>query len=906
MAKRKGQRNNQNKRRNVAPQGSRPAPQAAPHRRGGTHRVKPEHKTNTVYDEWDYKQLKTECIERSVYIKDMKKVMMAKALANFDMDKKRAERAAVLDRENLQRLQAIEKQRENNRRLKAEAAKHRRRIEKQARRDRDEDVSDDTPDEEELEKMHNELLGLDADGADQGPAGQALSEESWDSTSSESTVQSRAPSVHPECRLRLFEWPYAAMPSTAAPVSHRQAKLEQTPCHISYLSLKIHTTESKEKLFLPGQTYPPGVDPDYVPVLLQQTRHAARNGVLEGVLRKATIEPASAWTDRTRIQGWNARMFFSLPPRNVTKNLPDVYNKWYLENRRLLRVKPLGDGEKVNRQKRHAQRHKNKAKKLAEVLEASEHRLTAVCYLAAYLDYDSDQAVMRRRQLKEERTLENLFFIRFPGCDVPHYYFRTRRGEWADPTTPNPEYDPTDIQDDDSDDHIHSQVAGKRLPSTVPRTFTRVKNSTTPPPPNSNDPIASIEHALHNHGLAHTLSHYRAKWLASGNSAAWKIFAHSLPALYPSGQLPSAPPVHPQGSACIAIKMASIEVYGQAMGSEPLRGGEAWTRDDDGGWDVVEVGVGEGEGGEDAGGQDVEPFTPTYLEALYRRDSVPGLARVDTECAKWLEQVSPSFVPLSANTLPLDSPHADTLQEEWENRFLPHEQLGMDFTCPFCSTSLAGRTSRQQAEHMFSHSAITPQRRRASSFQRPLLALSLTPVVPSLADIDPGNEADTDTPPPVSPTRRHRVSQLPFHPPSTPSSHIPSPHLPSVKRYLDDHPNAAFNPRKRSLSSVESLEFLDGYAGEGKKKRKIGEHVSATSSLTLSKRKRTPISALADEVSQERIKKRKCFGVKLSVPRRNHVVRRRRGSGDLEAEYIGDADGDGALEVDGEQGDWGC
>jgi hypothetical protein len=44
------------------------------HRLGGTHRVRDQDKTNTIYDDWNYTQLKAECIARSVYVKDMKKV----------------------------------------------------------------------------------------------------------------------------------------------------------------------------------------------------------------------------------------------------------------------------------------------------------------------------------------------------------------------------------------------------------------------------------------------------------------------------------------------------------------------------------------------------------------------------------------------------------------------------------------------------------------------------------------------------------------------------------------------------------------------------------------------------------------------------------------------------------------
>jgi hypothetical protein len=108
------------------------APQGAPHKRGGTHRVKFEDRTNTIYDEWDYKQLKNGCIEHGVYVKDLKKVEMAKALVKFDVEKRRAERSAVIEHEKKQRMLELEKRKENEQRLEEEAAKHRRRIQKEA------------------------------------------------------------------------------------------------------------------------------------------------------------------------------------------------------------------------------------------------------------------------------------------------------------------------------------------------------------------------------------------------------------------------------------------------------------------------------------------------------------------------------------------------------------------------------------------------------------------------------------------------------------------------------------------------------------------------------------------------------------------------------------------------------
>lgn len=694
------------------------APRAAPHKRGGTHRVQDQDRTNTVYDDWDYKQLKNGCIERGIYVKDMKKVEMARALADYDIEKRRAERSALVEHEKKMRKLEAEKRQENDRRLQEEAMKHKRRMEKEARREREESVSDDTPDEDDIRQMHDMMAG-----SDEGPMGQVLSEESWDSTSTDTTDSSVNHTILPECKLRLFEWSYPDMPSPTARISARQAAILNRPKspeyppkrplpiprNIPYTPLKVHTTGTKEKLFLPGKTYPPGVNPDFVPLLSPRTRHAARNGVLSGVLRKATIERASTWATRTQIQGWNARIFFSLAPRNETKALSDVYTKWFLENRKLLRVEPRGAGLKISREQRHVQRQRNKGRKLAEVLEASEYRPTAVCYLPAYLDYVEEGE--DEGACTERHTLENLFFVRFPGCDVPHYYFWTGEGAWADPTARNGEWV----------DHERPGVSRKRLPGT---SRTRVKNPAirpSPPvrltsPPDLDTIVALIEFELYTHGLAMTLIKYRNRWAKKGKDDAWRTFGQHLPLIYPSGIFPSAPPLNAKSAISIAVKLASIEK--RKLGDEgmldSLRGDEPWTSRDDVWWSVD--------------GVNNAPSAEPEHEALYRRGSVPTLEFLNTDrCATWLEQVSPSFVPLTPESLP-DSPVLGEIEREeregLEGRFLQDSPQLMDVTCPFCllelrsmnmevSSSSTFRVEecslmrlQERAEHMHAHNSF--------------------------------------------------------------------------------------------------------------------------------------------------------------------------------------------------------
>ncbi|KAH7078646.1 hypothetical protein BKA63DRAFT_591302 [Paraphoma chrysanthemicola] len=827
------------------------APQAAAHKRGGTHRVREQDKTNTIFDEWDYKQLKAECIERKIYVKDMKKVEMAKALAANEREKKRREREAVIERENKQQQLAKEKRREEARKMREAAAKTRRKIEKQARRERDESVSDDTPDEEELKVMHNELKGRDDEDPAQIQVGQALSEDSWDSTSTETTSQTTDTQTVAGCRLQLFEWPYPTVPSPTIPSSQIPPARSpggsillrpepRVPRRMLYVPLKVHTTGTKEKMFLPGQTYPPGVDPDYVPILPPCVRRAVRNGHTTGILRNASIEPATAWAKRTSIHGWNAHMLFSLPSRSATTTLQAVYNKWNLEDRKLLRVKPTDS--KADRDRRHAQRAANKKRKVADVLDACQWRPTAVCYLPAYLDYGEDPS-------PQGRTLENLWYVRFPGCDVPHYYFWSRRGQWDNPATPNPSWQGAQGQHDqladfeeDENDGIKLKdgtgVSQKRLPQpTKPpyRTLIRVATPWTPSPPPSlsspptvSDIVTRIEHELRTVGLAATLTYYRSKWLDNGKEPAWTAFARKLSLLYPSGNIPTTPPVNPAGAVSVAMKLASLDMLGREALLPPFKGDEPWTSNDDGRWEVVEVMASDNDS-EHA--QTQASSRRGEVNALYRRSSIQLPSRLSTAaCTAWLDTVSPSFAPLSPGSVAA-SPEpevSEAIREEWERQFLQPSPRGMNLKCPFCLLPLGSMSFEAQAMHMYGHGTILPTERRRSSFDLPRVALptatrrpSHLPLSRKYSVYDLGAEALPKTKSKkrklnvkTGEMKRRRVSQQTYHLPFTPSTHIQSPYLPMFKRHPDGHPNAAWGPRKASQSSMETLEYRDKYQHE--------------------------------------------------------------------------------------------
>ncbi|KAI4639145.1 uncharacterized protein J4E78_011005 [Alternaria triticimaculans] len=700
------------KRRNPRPYHGSAEPyethQGSSHRRGGTHKVRDENKTDSVYDNLNYKELVETAKERSIYRKDMKKVEMAWALKHDDENKKRAEQDARIARQRKLEEAKKEEERKAAEKKAQLIAKQKKRREKEERRERDESVSDDTVSDADLEDDEDE-----GDEYNRERFGEALSEESWDSSSSESSAASVNQIYEPGCRLRLFEWPNQTMPShKPGGWDYKRWCPLPLPCPVPYAPLKITTMYSKQKLILPGAKYPPGVAPDFVPILNPLVRSAARNGHLLGPLRKAVIERGTDWAQRTLIQGCNGHMYFHLGSRNETKVLADTYNKWYLENRKLLRVKGKGNGDPSDRAARHAQRQRNKARMTAEVYEASQYRPLAMCYVPAYLGYG--EAV---RDGVGKKSLGNLFFVRFPGCDVPHYYFWAREGGWDDPTVVNPGWNPHAWTDKGAMRMEENETGGEdsrngRLTRTQLVRVRKTSVDLPPSPPFSNptsitETIALVEHQIYRDGLSGTLAHYRHKWAANGKQRAWQTFAAALPKLWPSGEIPSVPPVRSEPGVKLSIKLATIDCmkeYGETPFS-PLNGTEAWTRDDDRVWDVVEVEVEDelvspiasAEEDDDAEGEDGEEETGASGgddgndaddEALCRRDSVVSVmdfTMLDSVVA-WLEQVQeiPAVSPTPSK--PLDE---ETELREWEERHLRDSNnssgsVAINGSYPFC------------------------------------------------------------------------------------------------------------------------------------------------------------------------------------------------------------------------------
>jgi len=183
------------------------APQAIAHRRGGTHKVRDEDRTDSIYDTYNYKELLDTTKERGIYRKDMKKVEMAWALKRNDEEKKKAEHQAKMEHERKQQEAQKEREKKAAQRQALNAAKHKRRLEKTQERDRDESVSDETLSDTEIK-----LEAYTRNEYACEPIGEVLSDESWDSTSTESSTRSTDYIPKHDCKLRLFEWPYDYMP----------------------------------------------------------------------------------------------------------------------------------------------------------------------------------------------------------------------------------------------------------------------------------------------------------------------------------------------------------------------------------------------------------------------------------------------------------------------------------------------------------------------------------------------------------------------------------------------------------------------------------------------------------------------------------------------------------------------
>jgi hypothetical protein len=187
--------------------------------------------------------------------------------------------------------------------------------------------------------------------------------------------------------------------------------------------------------------------------------------------------------------------------------------------------------------------------------------------------------------------------------------------------------------------------------------------------------------------------------LKNGKTDAWKTFGRFLPLLYPSGKLPTTPPAKTECDISVATKLARIEKLGNEMLVPRLQGDEPWTRNDDVWWDVVEVNVEASEEMpllntvENIPSDELDLNHPKDFKDLCRRGSTPSHSFLDMyKCASWLEQLSPSFIPLTPSSLP-SSPILDEVDtkvcQEREKGSLGDSPRGMDMICPFCLLALS-------------------------------------------------------------------------------------------------------------------------------------------------------------------------------------------------------------------------
>lgn len=653
------------------------APQAAPHRRGGTHRVKDEDLTGTHWDHKNYQELIIAAKDANIWTKDMPKVKMAKALAQKDRDDAIALKMA--EREAEEKRKELAKQKERQRK-----EKEGKRLVRERRRAAGEDVSDTT--ESEVEEQP---------GDDNVGFGEIMTDEdAWDSTATSTTTNASISPIFPARRLRIFQWPYPDMPSPNPPRSpmspsgrQREDVFEELlPRKLSYAVMTVVTTMSGETLELPGRVFPEEIGPDFVPMLSEHIKDCARNGVLIGPLRKAVVECAADWAQRTQVQWWNGRMYFHLPPRKTKTTLADVYTKW--KGKKAVRHRPQRDEKgkitKAESKKIRQQKEKDKREKVLDIYTASEYR-PPICYIPSYLDYPSLED-----DIEVPHTLDNLYFIRFPGMDLPHYYFWTMPDEWEDPTVPNPEWLEADAELEDEEDDEQRQIRRSELLEYIRNGLqaetnghvpqedhrVRVKKSTVPrkfkpsysPPKTSKYKAAvwSIERDLYQDGWSKTMYKYREKWIGDGKEDQWKRLMINLPILCPSGKLPDAPPVHPNPytTQSLAEKFAAIEAPSAQRLVEPIKGEEAWTRDDDAYWDIVDAPMEVSE----------EDIQEELLRALETPMETTALHRRVSDLLPWLHTLSPSYVPPpppAEPESPLPGPATRVAErEEWEERFL--------------------------------------------------------------------------------------------------------------------------------------------------------------------------------------------------------------------------------------------
>ncbi|ORX97688.1 hypothetical protein BCR34DRAFT_607192 [Clohesyomyces aquaticus] len=676
------------------PPPKKPAPQSAPHRRGGTHRVKDCDLTHTHWDTKTYDELETALrspSRRSIWNKNLRKAQIARLLADDDVRRKQEQeqRARVLG----ERVKEVRRKREEERK-KVEEEKKRKKRERERRRRRREDgeseVSDTTVEGEDVGRGMRPGGGADFMGIRT-----FIEDDSWSSSSSstssedETVSSSRSPTYLLHQKLRIFEYPFLQLPSPNPPPErwspggtreNEEWAPETLPRKLPYAVIQLVTTVSGETVELPGRTYQSPVQASFVPKLSRAVMNLARQGCLVGPLRRARIESAREWAWRTMVQWWNGSLYFHLPPprplsptaakkTNTNTNLGGKHKPSSSKPGAYRVTKNYGKkGKPVVRKEK-----SDKRELMLEIYAASEMR-PPICYLPAYLDYPTFH-----EDEDGPRTLDNLYYIRFPGMQLPHFYFWTFPDEWEDPRVMNPrtksakEADEVEVRRVEEEartliewDHrrLFKRIEMRSLcPLAEGKMRVRKRDGERPQRLSVDRPseavlskfhsaIWDVEDGVLKEGLAVTLSRYRGEWIREGKKEHWEWLTGRLVRLYPSGELPTVPPAHhPRYTASklksLAVKIAALHVPSPDRPVSPIQGDEPWTGDDDANWDIVD---------------EPAPVSSSATANEY-------LSRGFEEFDEWLQHVSPSYEPPSL--LAEKVPRAEE-RERWEILFEAH------------------------------------------------------------------------------------------------------------------------------------------------------------------------------------------------------------------------------------------
>jgi hypothetical protein len=393
------------------------------------------------------------------------------------------------------------------------------------------------------------------------------------------------------------------------------------------------------------------------------------------MLRKAVIESAATWVQRTRVQWRSGQMYLQLPERTSTVPLSDVHKKWDRHEQKKTRGAKVGRVRRKPTEQAKKQESIETKQKILDIYASSEYR-PPICYQPVQLEfphaYEADYG---------ERNLGTLFYIRFPGMDLPHYCFWTRPYEWSDPTVPNPDWASVKMQDEQleqeellkqeralaeqqtilyvrppqAEDALRpyalstTQIRVKRISKTKNCSVSKKKLTKHGAYENA---VVKAETQLYTDGLYSVLKAYRQQWLKDGKQHHWSYLIDQFPHVFPSGQLPRGPPVQQNSLSIprsIAEKIASVECPRQDRPLSPILGDEPWTRDDDEFWDVMATPKSMSEA--DTQRQLLRSDGSLQLdeESMQQVEERGSQRLVSGELHSWLSDLSPSFIPPTAH-----------------------------------------------------------------------------------------------------------------------------------------------------------------------------------------------------------------------------------------------------------------